>query len=53
VNVLSQLTNNGRLQPRIADPKFKMIEATLTLALQREDLRDEVRAMATRLLGEG
>jgi UTP--glucose-1-phosphate uridylyltransferase len=32
--------------------KAGMIEATLTLALQREDLRDEVRAMATRLLGE-
>jgi UTP--glucose-1-phosphate uridylyltransferase len=30
--------------------KAGMIEATLTLALQREDLRDEVRAMATRLL---
>jgi hypothetical protein len=27
-----------------------MIEATLTLALQREDLKDEVRAMAQRLL---
>jgi UTP--glucose-1-phosphate uridylyltransferase len=33
--------------------KAGMVEATLTLALQREDLRDEVRAMARRLLGAG
>ena len=30
--------------------KTGMIEATLALALQREDLTDEVRAMAQRLL---
>jgi UTP--glucose-1-phosphate uridylyltransferase len=30
--------------------KAGMVEATLTLALQREDLKDEVRAMAKRLL---
>jgi hypothetical protein len=30
-----------------------MIEATLSLALQHEDLRDEVRAMATRLPEKG
>ena len=31
--------------------KVGFIEATLAIALQREDLRDEVRAMALRLLG--
>jgi UTP--glucose-1-phosphate uridylyltransferase len=31
--------------------KAGFIEATLAIALEREDLRDEVRAMATRLLG--
>jgi UTP--glucose-1-phosphate uridylyltransferase len=32
--------------------KAGMVEATLALALQREDMADEVRAMARRLLGE-
>ena len=32
--------------------KVGFIEATLAIALEREDLRDEVRAMALRLLGE-
>ena len=32
--------------------KLGFIEATLAIALEREDLRDEVRAMAKRLLGE-
>ena len=31
--------------------KVGFIEATLAIALEREDLRDEVRAMALRLLG--
>ncbi|MXO59857.1 UTP--glucose-1-phosphate uridylyltransferase GalU [Altererythrobacter salegens] len=31
--------------------KIGFVEATLTLALEREDMADEVRAMATRLLG--
>ena len=31
--------------------KAGFVEATLAVALEREDLRDEVRAMATRLLG--
>ena len=33
--------------------KLGFVEATLALALAREDMRDEVRAMAQRLLGEG
>ena len=33
--------------------KVGFIEATLAMALEREDTRDEVRAMALRLLGEG
>ena len=33
--------------------KVGFIEATLAIALEREDLRDEVRAMATRLLQAG
>ena len=33
--------------------KIGFIEATLAIALEREDLRDDVRAMALRLLGEG
>ncbi len=33
--------------------KLGMIEATLAMALEREDLADDVRAMALRLLGEG
>ena len=33
--------------------KTGFIEATLAIALEREDLRDEVRAMALRLLGKG
>lgn len=33
--------------------KTGFIEATLAIALEREDIRDEVRAMAKRLLGEG
>ena len=32
--------------------KLGFIEATLAIALEREDLRDDVRAMALRLLGE-
>jgi UTP--glucose-1-phosphate uridylyltransferase len=32
--------------------KTGFIEATLALALQRDDLKDDVRAMATRLLGD-
>ena len=32
--------------------KLGFIEATLALALERDDLRDQVRAMAVRLLGE-
>ncbi len=32
--------------------KLGFIEATLAIALEREDLRDDVRAMAQRLLGE-
>ena len=32
--------------------KLGFIEATLAIALEREDLRDDVRAMAERLLGE-
>ena len=31
--------------------KVGFIEATLAIALEREDLRDEVRAMALRMLG--
>jgi UTP--glucose-1-phosphate uridylyltransferase len=33
--------------------KTGFVEATLAVALEREDMRDEVRAMARRLLGEG
>jgi UTP--glucose-1-phosphate uridylyltransferase len=33
--------------------KTGFVEATLAIALEREDMRDEVRAMAKRLLGEG
>jgi UTP--glucose-1-phosphate uridylyltransferase len=33
--------------------KTGFVEATLAIALEREDMRDEVRAMARRLLGEG
>ena len=33
--------------------KLGFVEATLALALEREDMRDEVRAMAMRVLGEG
>ena len=33
--------------------KVGFVEATLALALQREDMADEVRAMAKRLLAEG
>ena len=33
--------------------KVGLVEATLAIALQRPDMRDEVRAIATRLLGEG
>lgn len=33
--------------------KTGFVEATLAIALQREDMADEVRAMARRLLGEG
>ncbi len=33
--------------------KLGFVEATLALALEREDMREEVRAMAERLLGEG
>ena len=33
--------------------KVGLVEATLAIALEREDMRDEVRAMALRLLGEG
>jgi len=32
--------------------KTGFVEATLAIALEREDMRDEVRAMARRLLGE-
>ena len=32
--------------------KVGLVEATLAIALEREDMRDEVRAMALRLLGE-
>ncbi|MGB7654277.1 MAG: UTP--glucose-1-phosphate uridylyltransferase GalU [Novosphingobium sp.] len=32
--------------------KIGFVEATLAIALEREDMRDEVRAMALRLLGE-
>ena len=32
--------------------KIGFVEATLAIALEREDMRDEVRAMARRLLGE-
>ncbi|MFM5950077.1 MAG: UTP--glucose-1-phosphate uridylyltransferase GalU [Novosphingobium sp.] len=32
--------------------KTGFVEATLAIALEREDMRDEVRAIATRLLGE-
>jgi UTP--glucose-1-phosphate uridylyltransferase len=31
--------------------KVGFVEATLALALEREDMADDVRAMATRLLG--
>ncbi|MFM5955031.1 MAG: UTP--glucose-1-phosphate uridylyltransferase GalU [Novosphingobium sp.] len=33
--------------------KTGFVEATLAIALEREDMRDEVRAIAKRLLGEG
>ena len=33
--------------------KLGFVEATLAIALERADMRDEVRAMAKRLLGEG
>jgi UTP--glucose-1-phosphate uridylyltransferase len=33
--------------------KTGFVEATLAIALEREDMRDEVRAIATRLLGQG
>ena len=33
--------------------KVGLVEATLAIALERPDMRDEVRAMAKRLLGEG
>jgi UTP--glucose-1-phosphate uridylyltransferase len=33
--------------------KTGFVEATLAVALERPDMRDEVRAMARRLLGEG
>ena len=33
--------------------KVGFVEATLALALQREDMAEEVRAMAKRLLAEG
>ena len=33
--------------------KVGLVEATLAIALERPDMRDEVRAIATRLLGEG
>ncbi len=33
--------------------KVGLVEATLAIALERPDMRDEVRAMALRLLGEG
>jgi UTP--glucose-1-phosphate uridylyltransferase len=32
--------------------KIGLVEATLAIGLEREDMRDEVRAMATRLLGK-
>ena len=32
--------------------KIGFVEATLAIALEREDMRDEVRAMAKRLLGD-
>jgi UTP--glucose-1-phosphate uridylyltransferase len=33
--------------------KTGFIEATLAIALERDDMKDEVRAIAKRLLGEG